>query len=262
MRKRSCAVVVLLVPLSIAPARAGTGPEPKEEIRSPAFRQNWSILSSVAEAEPNNTCSTAEVLGCGNTLQPASIGAMTPRDTDWVAFDANAGDIITFGTEADGTSGQVGDTRIDLFWSGCATQLASDDDSGAGLYSLISICAPFTGRYYGRIAAFGNETGAYQAFVTCVPASAPNDRCDVARSIPCGSINLTGSTAGACDDYTLPTGPLSCTGFRADGCDVAYLLDVAAGDSLWLDYTQTTTDGSLYVIEDGEDGRLLRLTPN
>lgn len=208
------------------------------------------IMADVAEVEPNNSLGTAQALGCGNVFRPASIAVSTPRDTDWVYFDANAGDILTLGTDADGSTGQVGDTRIGLL-KGDGTLLASDDDSGPGLYSLISnFVAPYTGRYYGRLAAYGSGTGGYKAFVICQTPEPPpvNDRCDGAIPIPCGMINLQGTTQWATNNYTPPLPfPNTCTRFQALGRDVVYSLNALPGDWVNLAYT-STADGSFYIM--------------
>ena len=64
-------------------------------------------------------------------------------------------------------NGTVGDTRISILSNDGVTVLGTDDDGGPGQYSLLAICAPYTGTYYGRIAAFGSQTGTYMAFLTC-----------------------------------------------------------------------------------------------
>jgi len=131
------------------------------------------ILADVNETEPlNNTC-PGEPYALGNTyhanISPAG-------DQDWVSFSANAGDLLTLGTDADGAT-PVGDTIIYLYSSDCTTVLTSDDDSGPGLYSLISAFpAPYTGTYYLMMRAYSSTaTGGYK-FVGTVQA-APNNTC-------------------------------------------------------------------------------------
>ncbi|MFN8179359.1 MAG: proprotein convertase P-domain-containing protein [bacterium] len=118
------------------------------------------ILADVNETEPlNNTC-PGEPYAYGDTYH----GTINPAaDQDWVSFSANAGDLLTLGTDADG-SPAVGDTYIELYSSNCTTLLTSDDDSGPGLYSLISaFAAPYTGSYYLKIRAYSaTATGGYK----------------------------------------------------------------------------------------------------
>ena len=207
-------------------------------------------VTDVAEVEPNNSLATAQFLGCDNVLRPAFL---TPAsDTDYVAFTATAGTIITVGTDADGTTGQIGDTRIRLF-NDSGVMLATDDDSGPGLYSLLAFTATNTGTYYVGFAAFGTTTtGQYKGFITCQQPSPPpvNDQCAGAITISCGAFSLSGSTQFASNDYTpLTSGTGGCTGFTALGRDVVYLLVAAPGDSLHLRYT-SSADASVYIITD------------
>src|SRR5262249_9789184 len=133
-------------------------PEAKDMKASPARRFQFGTFSDVSEVEPNDLPAQANLLGCGNIFRPAAIAAGAVRDTDWISFTANAGDVVTFGTDADGAT-PVGDTRISIVTNDGVTVLGTDDDSGPGRYSLLSICAPYTGNYYGRIAAFSSQTG-------------------------------------------------------------------------------------------------------
>ncbi len=208
------------------------------------------VMSDVAEVEPNNSLATAQLLGCGNTLRPATISSSA--DTDYVAFTATTGTVITIGTNADGSSGQLTDSRIRLF-NASGVVLATDDDSGPGAYSLITFTAAYTGTYYVGIAGYSSSyTGAYQAFITCLEPTPPpaNDQCAGALPIECGDINVSGSTQFATNDYTpIASGSGGCTGYAAVGKDVVYMLNVAGGDSLDVSYT-STADGSIYLITD------------
>ncbi len=80
-----------------------------------------------------------------------------------------------------------------------------------------------------------------------IEAAPPNDRCDGAIQIPCGTINLSGSSDMATNDYDFVDNSSSCTTFTAGGKDVVYKVTVAAGDSIWVDYT-STADGSIYIV--------------
>jgi len=246
--------VLLVVALALA-VLAGAGAAVDKT--SERIERGWnpfagvtSVLADVAEVEPNNSLATAQALSCGDVLRPASIGAA--RDTDYVAFTATAGAILTIGTDADGTTGQIGDTRIRLF-DASGVVLASDDDSGPGLYSLITFTATYTGTYYVGFAAYSaTATGAYKGFITCqVPEPPPvNDVCAGALELPCGDVNLAGSTQFANNDYSpLVSGTGGCTGFSAAGKDVVFLVAAAAGDAVDLTYT-SVADGSIYLLTD------------
>ena len=206
-----------------------------------------STLSDVAEIEPNNFLAIAQPLGCGNTVRPATL---TSNDLDFYSFAASAGDIVTIGTDADGST-PVGDTVLHLYDSQ-GNLIAFDDDSGPGFYSLISgYVIPQTGTYYAEVSAFsGAETGGYLAYIICQSAQPPpNDQCAGAISIGCGPIHLGGDTQLATNDYS-PSG--ACTGFQEQGRDVAYVMHVFAGDTLTLVY-QSTADAALYLVTDCAD---------
>ncbi len=208
------------------------------------------VLVDVAELEPNGSLATAQLLNCGDVLRPASIGAAA--DTDYVKFTATAGTVISVGTDADGATGQIGDTRIRLF-DASGVVLTSDDDSGPGLYSLLTFTATYTGTYYVGFAAYSATTsGGYKGFVNCqVPQPPPaNDQCAGAPPIDCGNVDIAGSTQFATNDYTpLATGAGGCTGYTALGKDVVYKITALGGEMLDVIYTNTA-DGSVYLITD------------
>lgn len=209
-----------------------------------------SVTADVAETEPNDDFGTANAAACGDAIRPAAIDV--PDDIDWISFTANAGDLITLGTDADGAS-PIDDTIIGLFDSG-GTQLAVDDDSGPGYYSLISgFPAPATGTYYlGIIAYDAAAVGTYQAFISCTaaPPAPANDQCAGAYDLPCGPVNLSGTTAGALNDYN--PGAAGCTGYSAAGLDLVYKVTASAGQILTLTYT-STADASIYLISNCAD---------
>ncbi len=209
-----------------------------------------SVTSIIPEVEPNDDLLTANAASCGDLIRPAAIDV--PDDIDWISFTANAGDLITLGTEADGAS-PIDDTIIGLF-DAAGNQLVIDDDSGPGFYSLISsFPAPATGTYYfGIIAYDAAAVGTYQAFITCesAPAAPVNDQCAGAIALSCGTINLSGSTSGALNDYN--PGTAGCTGYTAAGLDVVYQVTATPGQVLSLIYT-SSADASLYIVTDCAD---------
>lgn len=207
------------------------------------------VQADVAEVEPNDDFTTANAFACGDDYRPANIDF--PDDIDFMVISANAGDLLTFGTDADGATGQIDDTIIGIF-DDLGNLLDSDDDSGPGFYSLLSdIPAPYTGTYYLAVIAFDiDAVGAYKAFLRCTAAPPPpvNDDCAGAIDLPCKIVNISGTTFGATDNYTpaLPGGG-GCTGFSAFGADIVYTVTLEDGGSLSLDYT-SEADGSIYLL--------------
>lgn len=208
------------------------------------------VNAVVPEVEPNDDFTSANAAACGDAIRPAAVDV--PDDIDWYSFTVNAGDLITLGTDADGGS-PIDDTIIGLF-DASGTQLAIDDDSGPGYYSLISnFPAPAAGTYYfGVIAYDAAATGTYQAFITCqaAPAGPPNDICANAIELPCGAVNLSGSTAGAQNNYN--PGAAGCTGYTAAGLDVVYMITAYNGQGINLTYT-SSADASFYIVTDCGD---------
>lgn len=249
-------LVLALLPASLAFAEKGER-SPSELKAEQAAEPYWDpigdqILANVPEDELTNNACPGQAFSCGDILTPAAISP--GGDLDYIWFTANAGDIVTFGTDT--ALGADPDTKITLYNSDCTKELAFNDDGGPGLFSLIEFCVAETGTYVGLIEGYSAfTTGDYVAFVTCAPGAPPppNDTCDGAIPIMCGPISEAGSTTGSCitNDYT--TDFLGgCTGYSARGKDLVYVVHAAAGWTLDVTYT-TTADGSFYLVTDCAD---------
>ena len=256
MRVRYAVPVVLLALIAWSVPASATPRIPRLiQSKSGTAEKLWNVMplsvtANVAESEPNDDFLTANRANCGDAFRPAAIDY--PDDIDWVVFKANAGDVVTLGTLADGAP-PIDDTIIGLFDSD-GNQLAIDDDSGPGFYSLIpNYAIPSTGDYFLGIIAYDPAgVGTYQAFINCVSAPPPpvNDLCAGAINLPCGQVNLSGSTLGAQNNYD--PGATGCTGYTAAGGDVVYKFTASAGDAIDLIYT-STADGSFYIVSDCSD---------
>lgn len=242
-------VFALALTLAANAFAAGKDAEFVEKKWNPLAGEN-SPMADIAEAEPNNSLATAQLLGCGNILRPATIS--TSSDTDYVAFTATAGTIVTIGTDADGSGTLLGDSRIRLFDEN-GVVLASDDDSGPGAYSLLTYTVGTSGTFYVGIAGYSSAyTGDYKAFITCVTPEPPpaNDNCAGALPIECGTVALSGSTQFATNDFSPVTA--ACTGYSAAGKDVVYFINAGGGDSINLTYN-SAADGSIYLLTNCAD---------
>jgi len=201
------------------------------------------ILADVAEDEGTNNACPGQAVGCGNVVRPA---ALTAGDNDYYSFTANAGDRILVGTDADGTP--TVDTFIHLYNADCSSQLASDDDSGPGLYSLLCFVAPSTGTYVLRVRGFSaTGAGLYKAFISCGTSGNFGETCNDATAVPCGTVSLSGHTGCSVNDYTLPVAN-PCTGFTAAGRDQVLQVTVNANGFIDLVYT-SSADASIYVVD-------------
>ena len=235
---------------------------PHKRAAGPAARTMFAALAEVPEVEPNDHADQAQLVGCGNSLRPASLTNAADRDTDWVALTANANDLITVETAADGPPET--DTVISLIAMDGTTILATNDDAFDGTTPFSRIAdfpAPYSGLYYVRIRGLGGAEGPYRANVLCAPPPPvpANDRCLGAIEIACGPIALSGTTVSALDDYDLCPGgtvcPTSCTGFPTPGRDVVYQIEGHQGDTLDVIYEldPAGTDASVYLVTDCSD---------
>jgi len=105
---------------------------------------------TVAETEPNDTRGTANVMQVGDDYS-STIG--TASESDYVRFTLSQSTRLELRTVLQTLS----DSYLYLY-DGAGGLLASDDDSGGGFSSLISITLG-AGTYYIRAAAFGSATG-------------------------------------------------------------------------------------------------------
>ncbi|MDH3626141.1 MAG: hypothetical protein OEV00_01175 [Acidobacteriota bacterium] len=135
----------------------------------------------LAEAEPNDDCSTANAIAVGDSFA----SAINPG-CDFDSYKLSLGD-STFVSLA--TSGG-GDTAIELVDCADDTVLACDDDEGPGLLSLVEGCLP-AGEYCIRVRAFSG-------------AAVFSYGLDVAGSTGCAPTNppdMSGDGAFTCLDF-------------------------------------------------------------
>lgn len=219
--------------------------------------KDWSYppfvpASILPEQEPNDAC-PGQAIACGDVIEPA---ALDPAgDLDWFSFTVDeVFRCVTIGTDA--YQGSSTDTYLELYDACGGSILADDDDSGPGLFSLISqFIAPYPGTYYVKVRGYSSSTvGAYTLFLVCtdLPLPPPNDRCDNAYLIDrCTAGADQGSTEFAYDDYDPRDGTApSCTGWSAAGRDVTYRLELQVADICHLVYTQLDADASFYLVTD------------
>jgi hypothetical protein len=199
------------------------------------------------EAEPNNTC-PGQAYVIGDVVQPA---ALSPAgDLDWYSFAANAGEVLTIGT--DSYNGSSTDTYIELYFQCGGTMLAYDDDSGPGLFSLIAAyTVPQTGTYNVKVRGYSSSTvGEYKFFVTVPQPPPPNDVCGGAIVIErCTQASLTGDLAPYTNNYDPGSGGCA-DGYPEAGKDETYKVDLLTGDILDMTYTQLSADAAFYVVTD------------
>jgi hypothetical protein len=206
-------------------------------------RAGLGLQNDVPEVEINDTC-PGQAIACGDVLTQATL---TQGDADYINFNAFEGDVLILGTDSAG--GLDPDTRITLRDGNCGSVVATDDDSGPGLFSRITFLVPATGNYVlGIEGIHAGVAGDYVAYVSCAPRD-PTDVCETAPELPCGSFSIQGSTIGALNDYDLTDANNNdCTGFATAGSDVVYMISLSEF-TLAVTYT-SDVDGSLYLVTD------------
>lgn len=110
------------------------------------------VLGYIDNFEQNNTPGTATNLGSTSTSSSGH-GISPGVDVDWFRFTLSTSQYVTLQT-----SGVVGgDTVVSLYTSG-QVLVASDDDSGTDLYSLLAAGLLGPGTWYAKVESWNNES--------------------------------------------------------------------------------------------------------
>lgn len=117
----------------------------------PLYHLNLTFFSLNDEYEPDSSYQQANSISAGE-VQWHSIGD-GGDDVDWFSFDLGYSSDMAFET-----FGPVGDTQAYLYSSAGvpSDQLAADDDSGVGYFSLIQMGHLSPGLYYVKVQAYHN----------------------------------------------------------------------------------------------------------
>ncbi len=238
MKKFVIAMVAIAALASVAHADVKPAPE--------KYEADITIQASLTETEPNDTAATANPIAGGDvyaaSLSPAG-------DQDWFVY-TTAGGSASFETGA-GASPAAGDTKIYVYASDGTTQVAYDDDSGAGLYSLVTYSFS-AGTYYVKVIHY-SATGTGNYTLTCAAAAPPavNDLCAGAidvqeQGLMTWNLNLN-SAGGYSNNYSLVYG--GCTGYSTPGPDAVYKINLAAGEQIMISEAGTC-DMALWLATD------------
>jgi hypothetical protein len=143
-------------------------------------------LNIVSESEPNDDCSTADPIACGDTVWCAT-QTTGQDDHDWFTFTLDA----TYPSwkvtiETHPTAGACdppsSDTYLELWTGDCQTLITDDDDGGVGFFSLITInLLPGSYAIHEDNTVWSSD-GSYHLSViceedTCFGLAPPNDLC-------------------------------------------------------------------------------------
>lgn len=234
-----------LILVLAALALVASGAIAKPALEKPVKPYQGAILAT--EVEPNDDAASANVLTAGDAMDAAIDVA---GDWDYFAYTASAGDIVDFET----APGDAGDTKLYLYDVDGTTQIGFDDDGGTGYYSLLNYTFSADGTYYVAVCHY-SSTGTGSYILTASAAAPPppppaNDTCDGAIAIGYGAFSIDTDLTSATNDYSPGSG--GCTGYSANGYDVVYSLNMAAGDIFSVTMT-AGFDDSIYLITDCAD---------
>lgn len=220
----------------------------KPDLEKPVKSFDSPLLAT--EVEPNDDSASANVLTAGDPMDAAIDPA---GDVDFFAFTVAAGDIVAFETHA----GDAGDTKLYLFDVDGVTQLAYNDDGGAGFYSLISYTFTAAGTFFVEVTGYSSSTqGTYVLTATLEdpPPPAPdNDVCTGAidlqeQGLAIFDVDLADGGYTHTDNLVYP----SCTGYSAPGPEAFYKLFMMAGETFTVEEAGTC-DMALYLFTDCAD---------
>ncbi len=163
--------------------------------------------------------STAYSINVGDTFSGTidSGGA----DQDWIAITLVAGTTYTFSqTGSSSGGGTLGDSYLALMNS-AGTQIAYNDDGGAGFDSLISFTATTSGTYYINAGSYSTNVGTYtvSASVAVPPPIATNT--ELATYLTDGFWSDTNRARHSFDTSGSNTITVNLTGLTADGLELA-----------------------------------------
>lgn len=117
------------------------------------------LAQGTLEVEPNDLAADSGVFTLGlGTQGDGAIGVS--GDVDLFKITLTTACDLRIWTNP-GYTGTIGDTLVDLLAADGTTVLGTDDDSGAGLYSLLVVGNRPAGDYYVRVRGFSTNIGTY-----------------------------------------------------------------------------------------------------
>jgi hypothetical protein len=246
---------VLLLTLVVFLA-AGTAMADKEKLNGPPAGAAEGLLD----------CTNAHAIACGGShSDDTSTYPSVVSDYSSPSWALNGPEVVyeltidvDINVTLDLTFPTAGDLAL-LLLSECDETMVMEysDAYGDGVAEQISTSLT-AGTYIVVVEGwYADDMGAYTLDVTCeAPPEPPvNDTCDGAIVIErCTSGVIEGDMTGGNDDYSPGVYPESCTGFSAAGNDVVYVMDLLAGDEVFLSFSYVDYfDESLYIVTDCAD---------
>jgi len=153
---------------------------------------NFSLDVTCMDPLPNDFCTGAIAMNCGESVTGTTVGATIDSDAPtcgpsitspgvWYSFDDNRGmpGELTFSL-CDGSTNF--DTKLSVYKGTCAAlECVAGNDDFCGLQSEVTITSDGNTKYYILVHSFGGATGTFTLDVICTPTPPPND--EIANSI-------------------------------------------------------------------------------
>ncbi len=238
-------MLVAAVLLACNVASAGEKPKGGNDAPVPYYHDG----TRAVETEPNDDCSQASgPLTVGSFFD----GEITAGDYDWYEFTAAGGECVIFETHAQGAEPTV-DTYMYLYADDCTTELATDDDGGAGAYSKIRYDFTAAGTYYVVVRGYGSTSaGFYTLTADACPEPPPNVDCSTAIDLQV--LGLDQFTVDTCEGGNTYNSTNLCTGYsQTNGQDIVYKIYLTTGETFSVALTDEDYDASLWLMAEGCD---------
>ena len=184
-------------------------------------------ISMAADIAGDNTTTTSIAIG-GSVRSSIEIAG----DHDWIRVELVAGESYQFTLTGTG-SGGLGDPFLHLR-DAAGNAVASNDDGGSGLNSLLNFTATSSGTYYLDAHAYANETGTYEltaAEVAPPPPEVVTDSIDWGTQVSGSAFTVYFATAGqrfdgetAAENWTAAekAAAMAAFGVYADVADITF----------------------------------------
>lgn len=189
---------------------------------------SFTLTRTCASATPNDDCSGAISINCGQTIT-GSTATATLDAVSTCVIGLNTAPGLWYKFTGDGSSvtlslcGSGYDTKIGVFSGPCASlTCVTGNDDFCGLQSQVTFPSVFGTQYYVLVTGFGTNSGSFTLVRTCAFS---NELCSGAIDINCGQ-TISGTTTGAANDAvatcgtSLSTAPGLWYKFTGDGTPV------------------------------------------
>lgn len=159
---------------------------------------NFSLDVTCQDPLPNDECSGAIAVSCGDSVTGSTVGATIdagapacgPAITSpgvWYSFNDNSG--LPGDITVSLCNGTDFDSKLSIYSGDCGALVCVDgNDDFCGLQSEVTFASDGNTQYYILVHSFGGATGNFTLDVTCMPTPPPNDM--IANSIDVDEIGF------------------------------------------------------------------------